>query len=466
MVSPGPLVVVGRRWGLPDGTRGALERSVALEAALRGLPVALVLDSTGVELWAEEDQATVDAIGTDGEGGPWRYRVTVPGAEPVTLVLVQRDSGQHSGPWAGLTGTEACLVLRAVGDVLGVAWSHSVGRTAEQLILDTHPRRRGGRSLERAPSIPGPATSARLEQPWAAWQRPLDESERTAAWVHTFDANAAFLGAWQTAELGFGKVEHFTTARGCEPRVAAAGVWRVELPEGWSDGAGLPPIAPGLRRTDTGNLAGWVMTPTLARLRQWAADTGQGEVIPEEGHVWPERSRFLRAAGERLRNLRADTLEAESMAAGMLKDPALTEELAEQYLGVLVTAGAAREAVRDLYTITVGRFSSHEPHIPAAWRRPDWANTIRAEWRTNLHRKLAHWSATGPAPFAVATDAVAYATDEPDAEAFARWLGLRLGTGLGEFKHQGTVERGLATRHLGLGARQVSGVFTAAARGQ
>lgn len=469
----GPLVVKGTRWGLPDGTRGVLgERysveTVAGQAALVGAGVALVLgEPVMARLWDEDAGHTVTAMGEDGVGGDWRYRVEVPGATvPVHLVLVRRDEAQHGGPWAGLEGDETCTALRALEHHLGIPWSHSVARTAEQLILSTHPRKRGGRLLERSPAMPGPVTSARLEEPWRAWSRPLTEREAGAAWVHTYDANAAYLGCWQTVELGFGKVEHVTTARGCEPRLSLPGVWRVELPGGWVESDELPPIAPRLvqRDGDNAGVGGWVTTPTLTRLRQWAAEVMRAEVIPEEGHVWPERSRFLRAAGERLRDARADALSLAERARGLLA----AGEQDDRNLSALVVAEAVREAVSDLYSITTGRFSSHRREVAPAWARPDWGNSIRAEWRANLHRKLTRWwgdtggHGQGAAPFAIETDSLAYATDEPDPVEFARWVGIPLGSGLGQWKVTGTCERARVDALPGGGARRVAAVFGAA----
>lgn len=440
----GPLVVRVGWWGLPGGRSGALDgQTVAQVAADLGAPVAFVLDVPAppdAVLFTPADE--VVSMGDDGTGGPWRYRVTVPGRPPVTLVLVARDGGQWGGPWAGLSGAELCRVFGVVSHHLGVDWQHSTTRTAESLILATHPRRRGGRRLESTPEVPGPAVSSALELPWQSWRRPYGPAEAGAPWVHTFDANAMYLGTWQTVELGMGTPEHYATPRGCAPRVHLPGVWRVELPAGWTEDPRLPAIAPGLRREGAGAWVGWVMTPTLARLSQHAETTGQGQVTPEEGHVWPERSRYLRAAGERIRDLRAAALAAQRWATTALDSPEEDDAGVGEALAMAAVAGAVREAVRDLYTVTTGRLGSHKRHAAAPWRRPDWANTIRAEARANLHRKLTRWAAeTDAAPFAVRTDALAFATPEEDPAAFAGWIGMRLGDGLGQFRHQGTAER-------------------------
>lgn len=453
------MVVRGDAWALADargrGRFGSPAVPVADHAATWGASLVLVLGEPPANLWGPAADVTVTGD-TNGAGGrPWRYRVNVPGAAPVTLVIVDRDEGRHAGPWEGLSGAQTVSALRVLRELLGVPWGVSVGRTAEHLILSTHPRHRGGRSLDRAPRIPEPARPARLEQPWTSWQRPLTEYEGSAAWVHTFDANAAFLGPWQTTELGFGVPEHFTTARGCSSRLFLPGVWRVELPAGWHDGDGLPPIAPGL----VGG-RGWVTTPTLARLREWSELHGWGELTPDEGHVWQQRSRFLRAAGERLRDARAAAMVQQRTATAALLTAETDEDVTAAAERVAV-AGAVRDAVRDLYTVAVGRLSSAESHISPGWARPDWGNALRATYRVSLHRKLARLPA---APFAVMTDALAFATDEPDAATFAASIGLRLGDGLGELKHQGTAERAAVVEHLGHGARGLLRAFGVGAR--
>lgn len=459
-VDPGPMVVRGDRFVLAgvddagrDGARGRIVGPVAAAAALRGVSVVFVVGEPPAELWGSAD--AVQTIGGEGAHA-WRYRVTVPGGAPVSLVLLSRDEGAHGGPWTGLSGQELVDALRALRGLLGVPWGHSVGRTGEHLILSTHPRHRGGVSLDRSPDVPEPARPARLEQPWQAWQRPMTAAEESAGWVHVFDANAAFLGPWQSTELGFGRPEHFG-ARGCETRLQSAGVWRVELPAGWHDGEGLPPIAPGLR-----DGRGWVTSPTLSRLREWSELQGFGELLPAEGWVWPRRSRFLRAAGERLRDARAAAMNEEHAARTALA-AAETEEDADRWAHRVAVAGAVKDAVRDVYTITVGRLSSAEGHIAAGWRRPDWGNTIRAAYRVSLHRKLTRWT---QAPVAVMTDAVAFLSDVPEPAAFAESIGLApvsLGPGLGQFKHLGTAPAELFRPLLGAGPRKLRDAFDVAA---
>lgn len=455
----GPLVVRAGRWALPDGRRGALRDSAALTAIELGAAVALVLDDSPGRPVNLPAGGLVEVTGQEGGGEPWRYRVTTPGAGPVTVVLVPLDEGGKAGPWAGLSGAELVDALRVLHELLGVPWQHSVGRTAEHLILSTHPRVKGGTALDRAPVIPEPIRSARVEQPWSAWQRPLAAVEQGSAWLHIFDGNAAFLGAWRT-DLGMGAPEHVDAA-GAQGRTRRPGVWLVELPAGWHDGHGLPPIAPALTRTDAGTRAGWVTTPTLGRLNEHAREQGWAEVEPEEGWVWPRGPRFLSAAADRLGKARASAHEVEQAARAVLDRPDVTEGQVDEALRRLVVAETVELAVKDLYRVTVGRLSSRHEYVAEGWRRPDWANHLRAAYRTSLHRKLARWALP---PIAVMTDAVAYVSDEPDPVVFAHQLGMRLGHAVGTMKHAGTCPLPEVDELLGRGPRELRDLFDRAAR--
>jgi hypothetical protein len=439
---------------LPDGRRGVLGDPLGVSPVARAAvrlrcSVVLVLGEPPAALWGEED--TVEVIGQDERAEPWRYRVTVPGGAPVVLVLVDRDATGRSGPWAGLTGTETAATLRALESVLGVPWGHSTGRTAEHLVLSTHPRGKGGTKLDREPDVPAPARDG-IEQPHAMWQRTLRVDELGAGWVHTFDANAAYLGAWQTTELGLGRTHAWA---GDVDELRRAGVWRVLLPAGWSEPDDLPAIAPRLRP----GRSGWVMTPTLVRLREHAERSGFGELLPEEGHVWARQSRFLRGAGERLRDARAAALAEQAAARARIAAADVDEDL-DDALHRLQVSLRVGDGVGELYRVLTGRLGVADAFVSPGWRRPDWGNALRATFRTSLHRKIAGWSVR---PFALRTDAVAFVSDEPDPLAFAAAAGLRVGTGLGELKHTGSCPRAHVDELLGRSRLHGGEVFARAA---
>lgn len=387
---------------------------------------------------------------TGDQPEPWRWQVSYP---PVNVVSLAADAHMLSGPLWGLTPAELVRALRALEGALRVPWASSVGQTVQRLIRSTHPAGKGGRLLEDAPAAPAPCEGGGLELPWASWRRELTRDEARAPFVHVFDANAQYLAAWQVAELGFGEPRHVTAPR-FGPR--QVGVWRVDL-------AGLEPAYPLAALLPVPWLPGreWVTTPTLHR----ALEVVHGADAPDvsEAWVWPEHARYLRGAGERLRDARATGLSERRWAAARLESlPAgAPDSLVDDAVTRDVLATVILEAVKSLYVVGTGRLN-----MPRAagnrWARPDWGHTVRATARVNLHRRLCKLSA---APFAIATDALVFAAAEPDGLAFAASLatpaatrGLPIGDGLGEFRHEGTLPAGELGADL-LGSGTVTGIL-------
>lgn len=415
-----------RRWGLLDlaDKARALELTTVYVAGLGGwdgiVPPAPLCEVTG---------------GRD-EAGAWRYRIAggigcgernraMPVELPaVNVVILERDVSRMAGPWSiGLDPRELTLALGAAGRVLGVPWADSIGRTAERLILSTHPRGNGGRLLDRSPKTPAPCESGGLEIAWLGWRRDLTAAERRGRWVHVFDVNAHYLAAWGNAELGFGVPVHHPSPRPFDPRVV--GFWRIP---GGLDGLAVPhgellptPWIPGRE---------WYATATLARV--WEVCNGLDLPVPAECWLWPHKSRYLRAAAERLRDARRDAMAELDRRRRVLREaPDATRVDVERF----VTAGVVLEAVKDVYRVQTGRFNQAGRAEGSPWRRPDWGHTVRAVARANLHRTL---TGLGAAPVAIATDAAVFVDDEPDPGVFAARVGLRVGTGLGQWKHAGT----------------------------
>jgi hypothetical protein len=124
------------------------------------------------------------------------------------------------------------------------------------------------------------------------------------------------------------------------------------------------------------------------------------------------------------------------------------------------------EAVKDCYRVETGRWAMGR-RPGSGWARPDWGHLVRAQARVNLHRRLAR---LGAAPFAVATDAALFLSDEPDGAAFARSIGLVVGDGLGEWSHDATVpaadvEAALGGPLSGFGGVQLVGTVGGLSRG-
>jgi len=186
---------------------------------------------------------------------------------------------------------------------------------------------------------------------------------------------------------------------------SVAGYWLAEVQEpitatSWF---GLPPAAPGEERYN------WHTTPTLA----FAASLGCG-IWVKEAYTWPQSHRFLEPWYKRLRGARA-------ALAG--PDPDLPTLI-------------ARSAVKDVYTVTIGWLAGSV----RGWDRsnddlfrPDWRDFVIAQARVNLQRNVLRCVSRGFAPWLVAADCMYFATDEPDAEAFAAMADIPLGDTLRDF---------------------------------
>lgn len=356
----------------------------------------------------------------DDAGAAWRWRLTREG-EAVSVVVLSNDLGRKAGPWVGMGPRELLDAFGAFERLCGVPWSDSVGHTAEALILATHPRAKGGTLLDRAPVMPEPAQGSTLEFPWT-WRRDLTPAEQLGGYVHAFDANAQYLAAWGSVELGHGAPIHHDRPR-FDPR--NVGVWRVAHADRLANGNPLLP-APWLERRE------WFTTPTMVRM----LEVCDGLAVPEilEAWTWPGHSRFLRGAAERLRDARAAAMR--ELEAAAERQWTMTDAEVDAWLSRKVSAVAVLAAVKDLYRVQSGRFGMAGRSPASGWARPDWGHTIRAQARVNLHRRL---SGLGAAPVAIATDGLLFVDDEPDGRKFAERIRLRLGPGLGYFRHDASV---------------------------
>lgn len=373
----------------------------------------------------------VFVLGEPGElpgdlaAGGWR---SVDGG--VTVVIPALDEGRSAGLWDGLEPGELLETFRRL-EQLGIPWRDSVGRTAEALILSTHPRAKGGVILGSSPVVPDVCEDGTLEQPWGSWVRPPTDGERGARWAHFFDANAQYLAAWQSVEVGTGTPEH----------VADDGKgWLTAAPSAWPVGfyrlPGLDRVSvPGLLPAPWLPRREWVSTPTLRRAVEVCDALGVELPAIAEAWVWPSRTRFFRGAGERLRDARAAAREQAALARGAVRH-ARTEQDAMTAVRGQVVAVSVLDAVKALYTVQTGRLSMLTRDSRSGWRRPDWGHLIRAQARANLHRRI---SALTAAPVAIATDGLCFLSDEVTGLEFARQIGLPMGDGLGAFKYEGSV---------------------------
>lgn len=355
------------------------------------------------------------AAGFELERGPdLGWHVPVRNGDRRWWVVVDEWSTLAAGPWA-IAGSarEAAAALALFRRVVGFGWRSTVGKTAEQLIASTHPRSKGGVQLPADPRIPHAIGNAELEGPWDWHRSPhaaVPDSEAGASWLHVFDVNAQYLAPWQGLELGVGDLVHAANDRtGVEIDLSMPGFWRTVNP--------LPADKLGRELLPTA----WLPNRSVyssATIRR-AIELGMAPVAAE-GWWWPDHTRYLRAAGQRLSGARTALLEQEGP-----------------------TAELVRAAIKMLYAVFVGRVSTERDEVVAAesrWRRGDWGNLIRATARVNLHRKLERtWREHGIAPIAARTDTVGYLSAEPDPLAFASAAALPVGPQLGAFKVVRTV---------------------------
>lgn len=454
----GPAVVAGGWIGTPDRRRielpnGWRSDDVAAAAESLGASVVYVAEMTGM---TSADGHGLRLDGTPAgpqpdELRPWRIR-----SGNVTLVDIHAPGGDQAGPFEGCDAGELLGVFAVFEGLTGVEWSHSLGNTAERLILATHPRAKGGVRLDQSPYLPEPVLEPGLEQPFASWRRALTLPESRAAFVHAFDANAQYLAAWGVAELGHGRPVHHD-APAFAP--AMAGVWRIPSAGGvrtlepWGE---LLPLPWDARRE-------WFTTPTVRRMLEVADGLELAHPFITEGWVWPHHSRFLRGAAERLRDARQTARERRARAGELLGQadahdvPALRTALRE-----IVVGDTVADCVKAMYAIQTGRFNMAARDERSGWKRPDWGHTVRAQARVNLHRRL---TKLGAYPFAIATDGLLFASDEPDAHAFALRIGLPVGEGLGQFTHDATAPAGPVRDALEDNPRGVLHLFAAVAEG-
>lgn len=347
---------------------------------------------------------------------PWRWKVSHRDVGTITIVDVTRPGADVAGPWRGLRAPQLRAAFRDFEGLLGVPWTDATGHTVERLILSTHPREKGGVLLDRDPQCPAPALGSTLELPYN-WRRNLTGEELGRSYVHAFDANAQYLAAWGSAELGFGQVTHVDERAWFDSTLV--GIWRVPdfakvIPPNrmgpYAEQLVPPPWLEGRE---------WFTTATLTRVQELIGQT----VLVDEAYTWERKTRFLRGAGEKLRDARES----------------ITDELAllsdvGQMLPGAETKRAVLQAIKDCYRMGTGRFG-WEGRQGSPWYRPDWGHAVRATARVNLHRRLLKLTRL---PFAIATDGLVFASDDPDGLRFAETIGLPIGRGLGTFTHDGT----------------------------
>jgi hypothetical protein len=315
--------------------------------------------------------------------------------------------------------------LGLFAELLGIGWRFTGGVTGIDL-AGTFPRRR----MRLAAADPPPPAKVAAIEPDFHWSRKPLSDEAAAGWLHCYDANAMYLGAYGQAAVNLGGWRH-AEAPEFDPKMP--GYWLLaELPE--PGDRLLPDVANPTGRDTGGRPGGWLTTPTLARMAELGCEIRPRAAWLPDG----DYGRWYEPFYERLRDARA--------ALSAWAD---------------VDSAAVLAAVKFVWHQTHGMFTVRSQ---GAQFRPDHRHVVMATARAGLSRRLgAIADAERRWPLAVATDNLAYASADPD-PVRACPAGLRLGAGLGEFKVAGTLPMADAAPLLGTGrVADVTRLFDAAA---
>lgn len=341
--------------------------------------------------------------------GSW-MRAWKPGGRTVRIWLPAWDEYGTCPMWGdGAPASTLAYRLGLFAERTGIGWRMNGGITG--IDLGKTFRRR---TLKLEAADPPKIAMAPLETDIVWSRKPLSD-EAGLGWLHCYDGNGAYTSAYNTP-VNCGGWQH-VEAPEFDPK--RPGYWLAELPE-WSDQLLPDPADPTGRDARTGRRSGamWRATPTLAIL----TDLGY-QIKPRE--AWLPSSdaygRYWEPWYQRVRDARA-------AFAG-------SADVDDQ---------AVLDALRSMWHATHGTIT-----IASQGKRRDHDHTIIAAYRGNLVRRLVRiGDAEGRWPLAIATDNVAFASADPDPVAACPER-LTLGTGLGQFKHAGTLPMGDAAPMLG-----------------
>lgn len=299
------------------------------------------------------------------------------GDDPGALAVRMDRYAQVTGwSWRGTAATTGLAALR-------LSW----GKSRSQPLWD-HGRSDVGR-------VVGKAVGA-----YHAWSRPLNWAERDWGYLHTFDANNAYLGAAINADLAWDALHH-AGAQSFDPNLP--GYWHLRLDDdtlAWHRDPNRPPL---VSRIVDG--CAWVTTPVAKLLGELGDRLEVLDSYTAQHHPrHPAGSRVTRGWGEQLR----DALVAvDQYPPGTMRDQ-------------------LRTAVKRTYKDSIGGMQRAGMRVD----RADWGHTIVDHWRATLYRRMLHVRKfEGVWPVAIATDAITYADDVAYPETIAATIGVRAGLG-------------------------------------
>jgi hypothetical protein len=353
-----------------------------------------VADTMAVEaFWASpERNFLVNTYQSFGSG-------RLPDREAVEIALPERDPR-----WPFQMVGDPVVLFATISyaeQVLGVSMSWSPGHVGQELMRETN---QGRRAAYIRPSQSDLSIFQAHQQLDLHWSRQPSPVERGWPFVHGYDKNAMYIGAAAAASLGAGEYT-YQTRPAFSPGLP--GLWHIRI-SGSShfDGQRLP------HPTD-GRDESWQYTPTV----KLALDVGY-EVEVLEGYFFTEYHRTLRYWAERIRDARAQLEQPEAFRNKEAADAALL-------------------LVKAIYTQSLGWLA----HVPEKleetnrpFYRPDWYFTLIALARGMMFRTIEGvWRQAGQAPVKVATDAVFYASNDPNPRTAVPILTIE--KGVGRFKH-------------------------------
>lgn len=279
------------------------------------------------------------------------------------------------------------------------------------------------------PAPPPPGRAPNRERDYT-WHRAPEPDEASKQYVHAWDFNAMHLGVLSSLVVGRGAARNCPDATfDLERDRNRPGYWRIPNLE--LDHARLPdPLQVRYRggRGDTERRdVLWVTTPTM---RMLAELYGLEDIPVTDAYLWDEDDsgalfeKFYRVMSAARHEL---------LAAGKDSDAAAVlgvHKATYRHMGGRMIASRMRETGNKLW-------------------RPDWRHHQLAQSRYAITRRLVKVGERfGLYPLTIATDAVVYASNEPDPHKAIPTIldangkpsgGLIEGTGLGQVKHIGTL---------------------------
>jgi hypothetical protein len=350
--------------------------------------------------------------------GPW-VKVWRGTGRALRLAVVGWQDKELCGLVAG--EPDAWTLAWRIGEfarVVGMPYMVSHGVTGIELLQRHRPK---GRRLAVRDAVEPPAPAVRRVRAAAdfAWRRQPTTDEARLGWLHIYDINGMYLAAASSVRLGLGEARHVEAPTWpVQAASAPPGYWLLDPgePSSWS----LPDLFDPTSR-GRGGLR-WVTTPTLVL----AAEMGY-RIEPVEAWLYDRAPEGMESAHARM-------LEPWYKA---LRDA--RRALFAEGAGHDVDVKAVLTTLKRAYAGGVGRLDAKGAE-GARLYRPDWTHHVMATAGANAMRKMLKAAAVDRYPLVVATDAIVYASDDPNPET-AIPAGLtfsRDGANLGELKCSGS----------------------------